>query len=124
MPASGNEPLEGNTPNERYVSWHPHEDAVALEIWYTRRATSVWIWQHKSGLHKLGRSQLIKLLQPKGKIDEPNPLTAEIKEWKGDDLYVSVGWGWKPSGSAVIAWNLPQHKWRVISKEYHRESEE
>jgi hypothetical protein len=124
MPASGNETLEGNTPDERFVSWHPNEEAAALEIWYTRRATSVWVWQHKSGLRKLDRSQLIKLLQPKGKIDEPNPLTAEIKEWKGDDLYVSVGWGWEPSGSAVIAWNLSQHKWRVISKEYHRGSAE
>jgi hypothetical protein len=125
MPASGNETLEGNTPDERYVSWHPHEEAVALEIWYTRRATSVWIWQHKSGLHKLDRSQLIKLLQPKGKIDEPNPLTAEIKEWKGDDLYVSVGWGRDdPTGNAVVAWNLSQHKWRVISKEYQHGSAE
>jgi hypothetical protein len=125
MPASGNETLEGNTPDERYVSWHPHEEAAALEIWYTRRATSVWIWQHKSGLHKLDRSQLIKSLQPKGKIDEPNPLTAEIKEWKGDDLYVSVGWGRDDlTGNAVIAWNLSQHKSRMISKEYHHGSAE
>jgi hypothetical protein len=125
MPASSNETLEGNTPDERYVSWHPHKEAVALEIWYTRRATSVWIWQHKSGLHKLDRSQLIKLLQPKGKIDEPNQLTAEIKEWKGDDLYVSVGWGRDDlTGNAVVAWNLSQHRCRMISKEYHHGSAE
>jgi hypothetical protein len=124
MPASGNETLEGNTPNERYVSWHPHEEAVALEIWQTRRATAVWIWQHKYGLHKLNRSELIKLLQPKGAIDEPNPLSSEIKEWKGDDLLVSVGWGqqWGDNtvGSAVVAWNLQQHKWRKISQQYRR----
>jgi hypothetical protein len=115
----------GNSPIEQDDAlWHPSKEAVALSVSISRRATSVWIWQHKYGVQKLHRSELIKLLQPKGKIDEPNPLTAEIKEWNGDDLFVSVGWGWKPSGSAVIAWNLPQHKWRVISKEYHRESEE
>jgi hypothetical protein len=68
---------------------------------------------------------LIKLLQPKGKIDEPNPLTAEIKEWNGDDVFVSVGWGFEPViGKAVVAWNLSQHKWRAISKEYHRKFQE
>jgi hypothetical protein len=125
MPAIGNGTLQGNTSNEQYVLWHPHEEAVVLEIWQTRRATALWIWQHKFGLRKLTHSELIKLLSPKGITEEPNPLTAEIKEWKGDDLYVAVGWGREPViGKAVIAWNLSQHKWRVISKEYHREFEE
>ena len=39
----------------------------------------MWIWEHGFGLRKLQRSILIKLLQPKGVIDEPNPITAEIK---------------------------------------------
>jgi hypothetical protein len=116
MPASGNETLEGHASNERYVSWHPHEEAVALEIWQTRRATAVWIWQHKYGLHKLNRSELIKLLQPKGEIDEPHPISATIKEWKDNELQVFVGWGWERGGSAVIGWDLSRHKWRVISR--------
>src|SRR5207244_3842797 len=78
--------------------WHPTREAVALSVSVSRRATSVWIWEHKHGVQKLNRSELIKLLHPKGKIDEPNPITAEFKEWKGDDLLVSVGWGFEDEG--------------------------
>ena len=68
---------------------------------------------------------VIELLQPKGKTDEPNPLTAEIKGWNGDDLFVSVGWGFEPViGKAGVAWNLSQHKWRAISKEYQSKFDE
>ena len=77
----------------------------------------MWIWEHKNGVQKLNRAELIKLLHPKGKIDEPNPITAEFKEWRGDDLIVSVGWGLNDEGSATIAWNLANHKWRVVSRE-------
>jgi hypothetical protein len=97
--------------------WHPNKEAVALGVSISRRATSVWIWQHKYGVQKLTRSELIKLLHPKGKIEEPNPITAEFKEWKGDDLIVSVGWGLEDEGSATIAWNLANHGRRVISRE-------
>jgi hypothetical protein len=97
--------------------WHPTKEAVALSVSISRRATSVWIWQHKYGVQKLNRSELIKLLHPKGKIEEPNPITAEFKEWKGDDLLVSVEWGLEDEGGAVIAWNLANHGWRVISRE-------
>ena len=116
----------GNSPiGQDETLWHPTREAVALSVSVSRRATSVWIWEHKHGVQKLNRSELIKLLQPKGKIDEPNPLTVEIKEWNGDDLFVSVGWGFEPViGKAVVAWNLSQHKWRAISKEYHRKFEE
>ena len=116
----------GNSPiDQDEALWHPSKEAVALRVATSRRATNVWIWEHKYGLQKLSRSELIKLLQPKGKIDEPNPLTAEIKEWKGDDLFVSVGWGFEPViGKAVVAWNLSQHKWRAISKAYQRKFDE
>jgi len=93
------------------------KEVVALSVSISKRATSVWIWEHKHGVQKLNRSELIKLLHPKGKIDEPNPITAEFKEWKGDDLLVSVGWGFEDEGSATIAWNLANHGWRVISRE-------
>jgi len=73
----------------------------------------VWIWEHGFGLRKLQRSILIKLLQPKGVIDEPNPITAEIKEWKRDDLHVFVGWG-RDGNNAVLAWDLSKHTWRVV----------
>jgi HEAT repeats len=95
------------------VSWHPAKEAVAFSILQTRRATTVWIWQHRFGLRKLRRSELIKLLHPEGVIDEPNPITAEVKEWKGDELHVSVGWG--RYGHAVVAWDLSKHSWLVIS---------
>jgi hypothetical protein len=82
----------GNSPiGQDEALWHPTKEAVALSVSTSRRATSVWIWQHKYGVQKLTRSELIKLLHPKGKIEEPNPITAEFKEWKGDDLFVSVG---------------------------------
>ena len=97
--------------------WHPSKEAVALSVSVSRRATSVWIWEHQHGIEKLNRSELIKLLHPKGKTDEPNPLTAEFKEWKGDDLLVSVTWGLEDEGSATIAWNLANHAWRVVSRE-------
>ena len=97
--------------------WHPNKETVALSVSISRRATSVWVWEHKHGVQKLTRPELIKLLHPKGKIDEPNPIKAEIKEWKGDDLIVSVSWGFEDEGGAVIAWNLANHGWRVISRE-------
>lgn len=123
--AVGNQALIHGADGEDSVIWHPRAEAVAFVIWQTRRADTVWIWQHKFGLRKLTRPELIKVLQPKGFIDEPNPLTAEIKEWKDDDLYVSVGWGRDDlTGSAVVAWNLSHHKWRVVSKEYHHGSAE
>jgi hypothetical protein len=109
-------PAIGNGTLSESVSWHPAKEAVALSILQTRRATTVWIWQHQFGLRKLERSGLIKLLHPKGVIDEPNPITAEVKEWKGDELHVSVGWGrYGEEEGAVVAWDLSKHSWRVIS---------
>jgi len=108
----------GNSPiGQDEALWHPTREAVALSVSVSRRATSVWIWEHKRGVQKLTRTELIKLLHPKGKIEEPNPITAEFKEWKGDDLLVSVGWGLEDEGGAVIAWNLANHGLRVISRE-------
>jgi len=116
---SGNAPIG---PDE--VLWHPTKEAVALSVSTSKRATSVWIWQHKHGVQKLNRSELVKLLKPKGEINEPNPLNAEMKEWKGDDLLVRVNWGrdWKEAGNivgdAVVAWNVETHQWRKISEKY------
>lgn len=108
----------GNSPiGQDEALWHPTKQAVGLSVSISRRATSVWIWEHKHGVQKLTRSELIKLLHPKGQIEEPNPITAEIKEWKGDDLLVSVAWGMEEEGGAVIAWNLANHAWRVVSTE-------
>ena len=108
----------GNSPiGQDEALWHPTKQAVGLSVSISRRATSVWIWEHKHGVQKLTRSELIKLLHPKGQIEEPNPITAEIKEWKEDDLLVSVAWGMEEEGAAVIAWNLANHAWRVVSTE-------
>jgi hypothetical protein len=115
----------GNSPiGQDEALWHPAKEAVALSVSISRRAASVWIWEHKRGLHKLDRSTLIKLLQPKGEIDEPNPFNAEIEKWSGDDLLVRVNWGrdWKEKGNivgdAVVAWNVETHQWRKISERY------
>jgi HEAT repeats len=115
----------GNSPiGQDEALWHPTKEVVALSVSISKRATSVWIWEHKYGLHKLTHPEMVKLLRPKGEIEEPNPLTAEIKEWKGDDLLVGVNWGrdWKEKGNivggAVVAWNLETHQWRKISKRY------
>jgi HEAT repeats len=108
----------GNSPIGQDVAlWHQTKEAVALSVSLSRRASSVWIWEHKHGVQKLTHSELVKLLHPKGKVDEPNPITAEMKGWKGDDLVVSVTWGLEDEGSATIAWNLATHGWRVVSKE-------
>jgi hypothetical protein len=110
LPASGNQPLD------KSVNWHPTKEAVAFGIHQTRRALTAWIWQHRFGLRKLGRSELIKLLHPKGAIDEPNPITADVKEWKDDELHVSVSWGrYGKEQSAMVAWDVSKHSWRVIS---------
>ena len=47
LPALGNEPL-GDA-----VVWHPAKEAVAFSMLESRRATMVWIWQHRFGLRKL-----------------------------------------------------------------------
>lgn len=108
----------GNSPiGQEEALWHPTKEAVALSVSISRRATSVWIWEHKHGVEKLTHSEMIKLLHPKGKTDEPNPITAEMKEWKGDDLIVSVSWGFEEEGGATIAWNLANHRWRAVSSE-------
>jgi hypothetical protein len=108
----------GNSPiDPDQARWHPSKEAAALSVSLSRRATSVWIWEHKHGVEKLTHSQMIKLLHPKGKTDEPNPITAEFKEWKGDDLIVSVSWGMEDEGAATIAWNLASHAWRVVSRD-------
>jgi hypothetical protein len=116
----------GNSPiGEDTALWHANKEAVALSVGISRRATSVWIWEHKHGVEKLNRSELIKLLHPKGKTDEPNPLTTEIKGWNGDELSVSVEWGTEPViGKAEVAWNVSQHKWRAISTKYQRKFDE
>ncbi|HET9800378.1 MAG TPA: HEAT repeat domain-containing protein [Chthoniobacterales bacterium] len=114
----------GNSPiGQDEALWHPTKEAVALGVGVSRRATSVWIWEHKVGVQKLNRSELVKLLHPKGKIDEPNPITAEVKEWKGDDLLISVGWGEEDEGGATVAWNLATHKWHVVSREKPKKEE-
>jgi hypothetical protein len=116
LPAVGNHRLDESAQGAPTVTWHPTKEAVACLILQSRRATTVWIWQHRFGLRKLERSGLIKLLHPKGVIDEPNPITAEVKEWKGDELYVSVGWGrYGEEQGAVVGWDLSKHSWRVIS---------
>ena len=117
----GNAPLEQEEAEQTQAVWHPSKEAVALSVGISRRASSVWIWEHQQGVEKLDHAKLIKLLHPKGKTDEPDPLTAEMKGWKGDELMVSVGWGTEPTiGKAEVAWNVAQHKWRVISTKYQR----
>jgi hypothetical protein len=109
-------PAIGNSILSKSVSWHPTKEAVALSILQSRRATTVWIWQHQFGLCKLARAELVKLLHTKGAIDEPNPITMQVKEWKDDELQVSVGWGrYGEENGAVIAWDLSKHYWRVVS---------
>jgi len=117
--------FDGNSPiGPDEALWHPTKDVVALSASVSKRATSVWIWEHKYGLHKLTHPEMVRLLHPKGEFDEPNPLNAEIKEWKGNDLLVGVNWGrdWREKGNvvgdAVVAWNLETHQWRKISERY------
>lgn len=68
------------------------------------------------GLQKLQPAMLMKVLKLKEPVDEPNPFTAQIKDWKNNELHVSVGWG-RDEQSAVVAWDLPEHRWRMVSRE-------
>jgi len=110
LPALGNEPL-GDA-----VVWHPTKEAVAFSVLKSRRSVMVWIWEHRFGLEKLQPAMLIKMLKLKEPVDEPNPFTAQIKDWKNNELHVSVGWG-RDEQSAVVAWDLSEHRWRMVSRE-------
>ena len=35
------------------VFWHAENEVVAMSILLHRRASAVWIWKHKEGLHKI-----------------------------------------------------------------------
>jgi hypothetical protein len=109
-PALGNEPLGDD------VVWHPTNEVVAFSVLKSRRSVMIWIWEHRFGLEKLQPATLMELLQLREPIDEPNPFTAEVKQWKGDQLYIAVSWG-RDEQSAVIAWDLSKHRWRIVSRE-------
>jgi len=110
VPALGNEPL-GDA-----VVWHPTKEAVAFSVLKSRRSVMIWIWEHSFGMQKLQPAMLMEILKLKEPVDEPNPFTAQIKEWKNNELYVSVGWG-SDEESAIVAWDLSKHTWRVVSRE-------
>ncbi len=105
----------GNGPFSDDVIWHPTKEAVALSVLENRRETTVWVWQHKFGLQKLSEGRITKLVRENGR-KAPASIDTTIKGWKGNDLLVSVEWGWEPVRSAVIAWDLDTHAWRVISQ--------
>jgi hypothetical protein len=106
----------GNEPLGDAVAWHPTKEAVAFSVLMSRRSVMIWIWEHRFGLQKLQPAMLMKLLKLKEPVDEPNPFTAQIKEWKNNELHVSVDWG-RDEQSAVVAWDLSTHKWRVVSRQ-------
>jgi HEAT repeat protein len=110
VPALGNEPL-GDA-----VVWHPTKEAVAFSVLKSRRSVMIWIWEHSFGLQKLEPARLMEILKLKEPVDEPNPFTAQVKEWKNNELHVSVGWGMDEE-SAIVAWDLSKHTWRVVSRE-------
>ena len=103
--------------------WHPSKEAVGFSVLESRRDSTVWIWEHKVGLQKLLQPELIRLLQGKGRHEEPFSTDATIKGWKGDELQVSIESGREGEGSAMIGWDISKHKWRVISREKHKQSE-
>src|SRR5439155_26759972 len=92
----------------------PRKEAVAFSVLETRRATMLWVWQHRVGLRKLARTDIMKVLRLREPITEPHPVTAELKEWKADELYVLVGYG--QEGHAVLTWKRSKNTLRVISR--------
>jgi hypothetical protein len=103
----------GNSTLKDCATWHPTKEAVAFSVLESRRAAMLWVWQHRVGLRKLARTDIMNVLRLKEPIDEPNPVTAELKEWKADELYVAVGYG--REGEAVLAWNPSKNMLRVVS---------
>ena len=96
--------------------WHPSKEAVAFGVLENRRDSTVWIWEHKFGVHKLLHAEFVRLLQLK-KGKEPFSTDATIKGWKGDELQVSIDAGQEDSPTTLIGWDLSKHKWRVISRD-------
>lgn len=108
----------GNTPftGDDDMVWHPTKEAVAMTVLEDRRSSTVWVWEHKVGVQKLLRSELTRMLHPKGKVDEAYTTDLAIKGWKGDELQVSATGGLDENDGAVLGWDLAKHKWRVISR--------
>ncbi|HLW34173.1 MAG TPA: hypothetical protein VKS98_00785 [Chthoniobacterales bacterium] len=116
--AFGNEPI-----SDDQAVWHPSKEAIALSVLLDRRSSTVWIWEHKVGLQKLLRSELARLLHPKGKVDESYVTDASIKGWKGDELQVSATGGLDENDGALLGWDLAKRKWRVISRGKQKQSD-
>jgi hypothetical protein len=116
--AFGNDPI-----SEDQAVWHPSKEAIALSVLLDRRSSTVWVWEHKVGLQKLLRSELARMLHPKGKVDESYVTDATIKGWKADELQVSATGGLDESEGALIGWDLSKHKWRVISRGKQKQSD-
>jgi len=85
--------IDTKTDTEELLDW-PRDETLGLELF----------------LPAIGN----ELLHPKGVIEEPNPITAEIEGWKGNELHVSVGWG-RDGNSAVVALDLSKNSWRIVS---------
>jgi hypothetical protein len=52
------------TPFNESVSWHPDKEAVALSMLQSRRAPTIWIWQHRFSLRKLQAFRAYKVAAP------------------------------------------------------------
>jgi hypothetical protein len=73
------------------VVWHPTKDIVAFSVLLQRRASSVWIWNAATGLHKIGPAEIAKLVGFSKPSENAAPvLSAMAKQWKGDMLLVEV----------------------------------
>jgi hypothetical protein len=112
----------GNVPfSDDDMVWHPSKEAVAFSVLENRRDNTVWIWEHKFGVHKLLHAEFLRLLQLK-KGKEPFSTEATIKVGRPTNCKLRSSGG-EESASTLIGWDLAKHKWRVISREKQKPSD-
>ncbi len=112
----GNGNLDGG------VFWHPQTERAGLAIGIGRKDSAVWIWEHHTGLKKIGATEILKALGVKeSTVLMGGGFNTEIKEWKGDELrfeatFTTAKKEEMTEHAATLGWNAAKKTLRVISK--------
>jgi hypothetical protein len=73
------------------VIWHPMKDIVAFSVLLQRRASTVWVWNAATGLHKIAPGEIAKLVGFGKPPENGAPvLSATAKKWNRDMVLIEV----------------------------------
>ena len=111
----------GNQDTAGSVRWHDKKSIAALSILLNRHESTVWIWQHKSGLRKIRTDEIVKALGCR-EGEMGIGFYIDLKGWKDDELRFEVSYVTKKGDeysdrTAVLGWDASKNKLRVISRE-------